>query len=119
VSDKIVPISLEIGNTYKYHDNPRKGIDGSLNYHGWTCFVRLSSEMEYLASYIFNSVSFMFETSKEKYGKSVKAESLREPQKFMISFAGPFVSNVRVTIKFTKRTGINSLFIEDYILNMG
>lgn len=78
VPDKIVAISLEIGNTYKYIDNPTKGIDGSLNFHGWTCFVRLSQELEYLSSYIFNSVQFVFETSKEKYGKSVKAESLRE-----------------------------------------
>lgn len=73
----MLPINLEIGNTYRKVVNPTKNKDGSINQHGWTCFVRLDKEHIQYSAYIIKSVAFRFDINKETFHKVVKSKGLK------------------------------------------
>jgi hypothetical protein len=73
----LIPINLEIGNSYRKVVNPTKNKDGSVNQHGWTCFVRLEKEYLRFSAYIIKSISFKFDSNYETFQKIVKSKGLR------------------------------------------
>lgn len=65
----LIPINFEIGNTYRKVANPSKSNDGTVNQHGWTCFVRLENDYIKYTAYIIKSINFRFDIKKETFQK--------------------------------------------------
>jgi hypothetical protein len=97
----LIPINFEVGNNYRKIVNPTKSSDGSVNQHGWTCFVKLEKDFIKYSAYIIKSINFKFDLKKETYQKQVKSKGLKENKlAYEMHFAGPLIDSIDISLEF-------------------